>query len=119
MLEHLTDTVDDHDDHACLQDLIEDLEAVDEVGPILDEVSPDELAAPTQIQLANATADFIQKIGFLPEKDAQGNVVPGKTRTASFTFDRPSQDRSSPNWSDRLHGEHSPTFADRCLDRLG
>jgi hypothetical protein len=49
-------------------------------------------ACTSQIQLANATADFIQKIGFLPEKDAQGNVVPGKTRTASFTFDRPSQD---------------------------
>jgi len=45
-------------------------------------------ACEAQVKLANATADFIKVIGFLPpDASAQGGV--GPVRTAKFTFDRP------------------------------
>lgn len=47
-------------------------------------------ACKSQIQLANATANFITQIGFLPKKEGN-DIVPGETRTVSFSFDRPNQ----------------------------
>ncbi|MFQ5428865.1 MAG: adenylyltransferase/cytidyltransferase family protein [Phycisphaerae bacterium] len=35
------------------------------------------------------------------------------------TFNRPSEDRDSPDWRGRLLSEYIPTFADRVVDRLG
>lgn len=45
-------------------------------------------ACEAQVRLANATADFIKVIGFLPPKDAD-NFSSGGTRTALFRFKRP------------------------------
>ncbi len=36
-----------------------------------------------------------------------------------ITFDRPSHDRRSPAWQDRLRSEYLPSFATRVADRLG
>lgn len=55
--------------------------------------SPLKAACDAQIQLANATADFIKYIGFLPP--AQGSNDPnavGDTRLAHFAFTRPVAD---------------------------
>ncbi|MFK3773737.1 DUF2589 domain-containing protein [Pseudomonas sp. NPDC089406] len=49
-------------------------------------------ACDAQVRLANATAEFIKVVGFLPPQDAEGsdpNGV-GDVRTVSFRFDRPS-----------------------------
>lgn len=46
-------------------------------------------ACDAQVRLANATADFIKVIGFLPPT-AEGKEV-GDVRKVSFKFDRPSQ----------------------------
>jgi hypothetical protein len=40
-----------------------------------------------QVKLANATADFIKVIGFMPPKDAKDSV--GDVRNVLFRFDRP------------------------------
>lgn len=44
-------------------------------------------ACDAQVRLANATADFIKVIGFLPPADPKDLI--GATRTAQFTFTRP------------------------------
>jgi hypothetical protein len=47
-------------------------------------------ACDAQIKLANATADFIKVIGFLPPDSGDGDPqAVGPTRTASFKFKRP------------------------------
>lgn len=48
-------------------------------------------ACDAQVRLANATADFIKVIGFLPDPNnpTDPNAV-GDVRTVSFRFDRPS-----------------------------
>lgn len=46
-------------------------------------------ACDAQVRLANATADFIKVVGFLPPTDQTKQV--GEVRTVSFKFDRPSQ----------------------------
>ncbi|HEY4092364.1 MAG TPA: DUF2589 domain-containing protein [Luteibacter sp.] len=52
-------------------------------------------ACEAQVRLAQATADFINKVGF--EQDADGK--PTTTRTSSFKFSRPVQDKDG-NWVD-------------------
>jgi hypothetical protein len=48
-------------------------------------------ACDAQIRLANATADFIKYVGFLPPPASDPNGV-GATRTAHFAFTRPTAD---------------------------
>lgn len=49
-------------------------------------------ACDAQIRLANATADFIKVIGFLPPpSDAKDGQAVGDVRKVSFKFDRPAQ----------------------------
>lgn len=54
-------------------------------------------ACDAQVRLAQATADFISKVGF--EQDENGST--GVTRTSSFKFTRPVQDADG-NWKDEL-----------------
>ena len=49
-------------------------------------------ACDAQVRLANATADFIKYIGFLPPTDPKNPNGVGATRTAHFQFIRPVQD---------------------------
>jgi hypothetical protein len=51
--------------------------------------SPLDAACKSQIKLANATADFIKVVGFMPNPDDPSKL--GDTRTASFKFQRPVQ----------------------------
>tara|TARA_R110002167_G_scaffold96911_3_gene256313 strand:+ start:683 stop:1288 length:606 start_codon:yes stop_codon:yes gene_type:complete len=51
-------------------------------------------ASDAQVKLANATADFIKVIGFLPPPDDTTPV--GDVRTALFKFDRPSPTATPP-----------------------
>ena len=53
--------------------------------------SPLTAACEAQIKLANATADFIKYVGFLPPASNDPNGV-GATRLAHFSFTRPNQD---------------------------
>ncbi|MBN3810148.1 DUF2589 domain-containing protein [Paraburkholderia sp. Ac-20347] len=55
--------------------------------------SPLTAACDAQVKLANATADFIKYVGFLPPTDGDKNGV-GATRLAHFAFTRPTQDPS-------------------------
>lgn len=48
---------------------------------------PLQAASDAQVQLANATADFIRVIGFLPPPEGQKD--PTEVRTVVFKFDRP------------------------------
>lgn len=53
-------------------------------------------ACDAQVKLANATADFIKYVGFMPPAQGdQGGV--GATRLAHFAFTRPVQDPSDPS----------------------
>lgn len=51
-------------------------------------------ACTAQIDLANATANFIQTVGFLPKVESD-KIVPGDTRTVNFSFKRPYEDPES------------------------
>jgi hypothetical protein len=53
--------------------------------------SPLTAACEAQVRLANATADFIKYVGFLPPAEGDKNGV-GATRLAHFAFTRPTQD---------------------------
>ncbi|WP_425462906.1 DUF2589 domain-containing protein [Luteibacter pinisoli] len=53
-------------------------------------------ACDAQVRLAQATAEFISKVGF--EQDETGNAT-GKTRTSEFKFSRPVQDAEG-KWMD-------------------
>ena len=53
--------------------------------------SPLTAACDAQVRLANATADFIKYVGFLPPASSDPNGV-GATRTAHFAFTRPAPD---------------------------
>lgn len=46
-------------------------------------------ACEAQVKLAQATADFIKVIGFLPPADGSDDPYSGGTRTATFRFKRP------------------------------
>lgn len=46
-------------------------------------------ACDLQIKLANATADFIRIVGFMPPEAGDGKPTIGDIRIASFKFDRP------------------------------
>lgn len=49
-------------------------------------------ACDAQVRLANATADFIKYIGFMPPTDPKDPSGVGATRTAMFKFSRPIPD---------------------------
>ncbi|MBB5369997.1 MULTISPECIES: DUF2589 domain-containing protein [unclassified Janthinobacterium] len=53
-------------------------------------------ACDAQVKLANATADFIKYIGFLPPSENDKNGV-GATRLAHFAFTRPVADPADPS----------------------
>ena len=53
------------------------------------------------------------------QKTQAGRMILTLGKRGLVTFDRRSQDRQSPAWSDRLWSEHMPSFADRAVDRLG
>lgn len=63
-------------------------------------------ACDAQVRLANATANFIKVIGFLPPAANQNGVVDpnavGDVRNVTFKFDRPSQ--AKPNQTDPTTG---------------
>ncbi|WP_196140705.1 DUF2589 domain-containing protein [Aliikangiella sp. G2MR2-5] len=56
---------------------------------------PLQAACDAQVNLANATAAFIQKVGFMPNIGSDGKVDPsnpwGDIRTAAFKFERPKE----------------------------
>lgn len=54
--------------------------------------APLSAACEAQVKLAQATADFIKVIGFLPPTDPKNPNGVGDTRTASFKFKRPVDD---------------------------
>ena len=53
-------------------------------------------ACDAQVKLANATADFIKHIGFMPPSDGDKDGV-GATRLAHFAFTRPVADPADPS----------------------
>lgn len=53
-------------------------------------------ACDAQVKLANATANFIKHIGFMPPPDSDKDGV-GQTRTAHFAFTRPVADPNDPS----------------------
>lgn len=56
-------------------------------------------ASDAQIKLANATADFIRVVGFLPPTDPKDPKGVGATRTASFKFKRPMDNPAGPTYT--------------------
>jgi hypothetical protein len=59
--------------------------------------SPLQAACEAQVKLAQATADFIKVIGFLPPTDPSKDPTGvGATRTAQFRFKRPVDDPKNP-----------------------
>jgi hypothetical protein len=63
-------------------------------------------ACDAQIRLAQATAEFINRVGF--EEGAEG--APGKTRTSDFSFSRPVQDADG-NWTEETVGLKVPLLS--------
>jgi hypothetical protein len=61
-------------------------------------------ACDAQVRLANATADFIKHVGFMPPGDNDKNGV-GATRVASFGFKRLAQDPSDVSKTIEQHVE--------------
>ena len=56
--------------------------------------APLSAACDSQIKLAQATADFINVVGFLPDGTKEGGI--GDTRTSKFKFKRPVDDPNRP-----------------------
>jgi len=57
---------------------------------------PLQAALEASISLSRSTADYIQQLGFTPEKkDENGNITPGEVRTVDFKFERPNIDDST------------------------
>jgi len=63
-------------------------------------------ACDAQIRLAQATAEFISKVGF---EEGEGGA-PGKTRTSDFSFSRPVQDATG-NWTEETVGLKVPLLS--------
>jgi hypothetical protein len=61
-------------------------------------------ACEAQVRLANATADFIKVIGFLPPEDVN-NPYGGGTRTAYFKFKRPVDGKPSADGTPQIMEE--------------
>ena len=53
---------------------------------------PLKAAVEANVLLAKSTAQFINDIGFIPTKDADGNLLPGAPRMSDFSFERPGKD---------------------------
>jgi sugar/nucleoside kinase (ribokinase family) len=47
------------------------------------------------------------------------HIIVTLDKRGMVVFQRPSEDRTSPEWSGRLKGEQFPSFATYALDRLG
>lgn len=54
---------------------------------------PLQAAVDANMLLAQSTASFINDVGFIPTKDADGNTVPGAPRMSDFSFERPGKDK--------------------------
>ncbi len=82
-----------------------------------------DLLCPTERELRANLNDFDRGLSFV----AHGLLAQTEAKHLFVTlqkkglvmFDRPTQDRSSPEWAGRLLSEHLPTFADRSVDCLG
>lgn len=53
---------------------------------------PLKAACDANVLMAQATSSFINEVGFIPSKDAEGNMVPGAPRMVDFSFERPGTD---------------------------
>ncbi|TRX54908.1 DUF2589 domain-containing protein [Fulvivirga sp. M361] len=53
---------------------------------------PLKAACDANILMAQATSSFIKDVGFLPERDAEGNILPGAPRMVDFSFEKPGTD---------------------------
>ena len=82
-----------------------------------------DLLCPTERELRNTLHDFEEGLSSvawrLINQTQARHLLCTLGERGCVVFERPGQDRRSPLWSDRLHSEHFPSFADRCLDRLG
>jgi len=82
-----------------------------------------DLLCPTERELRHTLHDFdagLSSVAWhLTEMTQARHLICTLGKGGLVAFDRPTQDPRSPRWSDRLLSEHLPSFADRCIDRLG
>lgn len=82
-----------------------------------------DLLCPTEREIRSTLHDFedgLSSIAWRLMSQTQArHLICTLGKRGLVAFERPTQDRASPKWSDRLHSEHLPSFADHCLDRLG
>lgn len=82
-----------------------------------------DLLCPTEREVRNTLHDFeagLSSVAYrLLEATQARHLLCTLGKRGVVVFDRQSQDRRSPHWSDRLHSEHFPSFAEHGLDRLG
>jgi rfaE bifunctional protein kinase chain/domain/rfaE bifunctional protein nucleotidyltransferase chain/domain len=82
-----------------------------------------DLLCPTERELRSNLNDFNRGLSsvayaLLGETQAKHLIVTLEKK-GLVVFDRPTDDRNSPQWSARLLSEHLPSFCDRPLDCLG
>ena len=82
-----------------------------------------DLLCPTEREVRAALNDYdsgLSSVAWdLLDKTQARHVLVTLEKRGMVVFERPSQDRSSPEWSGRLKSESLPSFADRVTDRLG
>lgn len=82
-----------------------------------------DLLCPTERELRTMLNDFNTGLSMaawqLLDRTQARHLFVTLEKHGMVVFDRPSQDRQSPQWSGRLQSEHLPSFAGYAVDRLG
>ena len=82
-----------------------------------------DLLCPTERELRATLHDFDSGLSAaawqLLDRTQARHLVVTLEKRGMLVFERPSQDRRSPEWSGRLKSEQLPSLADHPLDRLG
>jgi len=82
-----------------------------------------DLMCPTERELRASVHDFDSGLADVAytvlQKTQAGRLCVTLGKDGLVVFDRPSQNRTSPQWSGRLRSDHLPSLAHRVIDRLG
>lgn len=82
-----------------------------------------DLLCPTERELRATLNDYDSGLSAVAyqgmERTQARHLIVTLEKRGVVAFERPSQDRNSPEWSGRLKGEPLPSFADYVVDRLG
>jgi len=82
-----------------------------------------DLLCPTEREIRSMLNDYASGLHMVAwamlQRTQARHIIVTLDKRGMVVFERPSQDRSSPDWAGRLKGEPLPSFASHPLDKLG